>query len=208
MANNDKQIVLGLDIPRTAAQINADIKKLQGQLAKVKAAGALDTSATVRQINAQIAALQSQLKSIDIKTKIDTKDVNKAARQTGADIAQNIASGISQSGDKVGPAMQKLVDQQAELQECIQEISKGINSGGQNEINDTVKETEGSLRGLAKLAASFKSQMAQAAQRLGTELFTKFKNVGSPKMFGLNIVLNIPTVCQFCWIQQFMAYSL
>ncbi|MDE5590116.1 MAG: hypothetical protein K2J60_13435 [Acetatifactor sp.] len=198
MANNDKQIVLGLDIPKTAAQINKDIKKLQGQLAKVKATGALDTSATVKQINSQIAALQSQLKNIDIKINIDTKDVNKAARQTGADIAQNIASGISQSGDKVDSAMQKLVDQQAELQECIQEISKDINSGGQDEINNTVKETES---GLAKLAAFFKSQISQIAQNLGTELFAMFKNVGSPKMFGLKIVLNIPTVCQFCRIQ-------
>ena len=125
MANNDKQIVLGLDIPKTTAQINKDIKKLQGQLAKVKATGSLDTGATVKQINAQIAALQSQL----------------------------------------------LADRQAGLQECIQEISKGINSGAQNEINDTVKETESSLRGLAKLAASFKSQMAQAAQSI-TKLFS------------------------------------
>lgn len=125
MANNDKQIVLGLDIPKTAAQINKDIKKLQGRLAKVKAAGALDTGATVKQINSQISALQSQL----------------------------------------------LADRQAGLQECIQEISTGINSGAQNEINDMVKETEGSLRGLAKLAASFKAQMAQAAQSI-TKLFS------------------------------------
>lgn len=198
MANNDKQIVLGLDIPKTAAQINADIKKLQNQLAKVKATGALDTNATVRQINAQITALQSQLKSIDIKTNIDTKDVNIAARQIGANIAQNIASGISQSGDKVDSAMHQLVDQQAELQECIQEISKNINSGGQKVINDTIKETES---GLAKLTAFFKSQISQIAQNLGTELFAKIKNVGSPKMFGLKIILNIPTVCQFYWIQ-------
>ncbi|MDE5591280.1 MAG: hypothetical protein K2J60_19400, partial [Acetatifactor sp.] len=125
MANNDKQIVLGLDIPKTAAQINKDIKKLQGQLAKVRATGALDTGATVKEINAQIAALQSQL----------------------------------------------LADRQAGLQECMKEISKGINSGGQNEINDTVKETEGSLRGLAKLAASFKDQMAQVAKNI-TKLFS------------------------------------
>ncbi|MDE6642364.1 MAG: hypothetical protein K2K63_17780, partial [Acetatifactor sp.] len=187
--------MLGLDIPKTAAQINADIKKLQNQLAKVKATGALDTNATVRQINAQIAALQSQLKSIDIKTNIDAKDVNIAARQIGANIAQNIASGISQSGDKVDSAVQQLVEQQAELQECMQGISEGIDSGGQKVINDTIKETES---GLAKLAAFFKSQILQAAQSQCNDLFAKFKNVGSPKMFGLKIVLNIPTVCQFC----------
>ncbi len=36
---------------------------------------------------------------------------------------------------------------------------------------------------------------------LGAGLFAGLKNVGSPKMFGLHHVLNIPTVCQFCWIQ-------
>ena len=54
--NNDGQIVLGLDIPKTVSQINSDIKKLQNQLEQVKATGALDTSATVKQINAQIAS--------------------------------------------------------------------------------------------------------------------------------------------------------
>lgn len=34
MANNDGKIVLGLDIPKTTNQINADIKKLQNQLKK------------------------------------------------------------------------------------------------------------------------------------------------------------------------------
>ena len=68
--NNDGQIVLGLDIPKTVSQINSDIKKLQNQLEQVKATGALDTSATVKQINAQIASLQSQLKNIELKAKI------------------------------------------------------------------------------------------------------------------------------------------
>lgn len=159
MANNDNQIVLGLDIPKTAAQINADIKKLQGQLATVKATGALDTNAAVKQINSQIAALQSQLKTIHIKTNIDTKDVNRAAKQTGADIAQNIAAEISQSGGKIDSAVQSI---QAELQEA----NKSIASNGQNEIADTVNKAENSLSGLAKLGASFRSQMSQAAQSL------------------------------------------
>lgn len=121
MANNDNQIVLGLDIPKTAAQINADIKKLQGQLATVKATGALDTNAAVKQINSQIAALQSQLKTIHVKTNIDTKDVNRAAKQTGADIAQNIAAGISQSGGKVDSAVKRLV---SETQKAISELKE------------------------------------------------------------------------------------
>lgn len=187
MANNDNQIVLGLDIPKTATQINADIKKLQSRLTKVKAAGALDTDATVRQINSQIAALQSRLKNIEIKADINTKDVDRAARQTGADIAQNIASGISQSSNKVNSAVQKLADRQAELQKSIQEISNGITSGGQKEVDDTVQAAESSLRGLAKLGAFLKSQFSQIVQSFGSKMFDKLKNVGSPKMFGLQI---------------------
>lgn len=82
--NNDGQIVLGLDIPKTVSQINADISKLQDKLNQVKATGALDTSETVKQINAQITALQSQLKTIEIKTNIDPKalqSVQKAEKQ-------------------------------------------------------------------------------------------------------------------------------
>lgn len=111
MANTDGQTVLGLDIPKTVKQINADIKKLQNQLGQVKATGALDTSATVKQINKQIAALQSQLKTININAKIDTNGVNQTAQQTGANIAQNIASGISQASDKVNAEAQKLAEQ-------------------------------------------------------------------------------------------------
>lgn len=137
MTDNDKQIVLGLDVPKTAAQINADIKKLQ-----------------------------PQLKTIEIKAAINTKDVNKAARQTGADIAQNIASGITQSGDKVDSAVQKLACRQTELQEFVKEMRNSIHSGGQKEVNDSVQKTESSLRGLAKLGAAFQSHMSQATQSL------------------------------------------
>ena len=73
--NNDGQIVLGLDIPKTVNQINSDIKKLQNQLEQVKATGALDTSTTVKQINAQIASLQSQLKNIGSSFKGQKNDL-------------------------------------------------------------------------------------------------------------------------------------
>lgn len=85
MANTDGQIVLGLDIPKTVTQINADIKKLQNQLKQIKATGALDTSSMVKKINAQIAALQSQLKAIDINANVNISDAQKVG-QTIADI--------------------------------------------------------------------------------------------------------------------------
>ena len=102
--NNDGQIVLGLDIPKTVSQINADIKKLQNQLEQVKATGALDTSATVKQINAQIASLQSQLKEINLKTNINTSDAQKVGQQVG----QTIANATQKEIDKVTQKANKI----------------------------------------------------------------------------------------------------
>lgn len=102
--NNDGQIVLGLDIPKTVSQINADIKKLQNQLEQVKATGALDTSATVKQINAQIASLQSQLKEINLKTNINTSDAQKVGQQVG----QTIANATQKEIDKVTQKSNKI----------------------------------------------------------------------------------------------------
>lgn len=113
MANNDGQIVLGLDIPKTVSQINADIKKLQNQLAKVKATGALDTSSTVKQINSQISALQSQLKTINIKANINIPDAQKAGQkigQTVADSAQRTIDSNDINIDKLNADIKTLVN--------------------------------------------------------------------------------------------------
>ena len=102
--NNDGQIVLGLDIPKTVSQINSDIKKLQNQLEQVKATGALDTSATVKQINAQIASLQSQLKNIELKANINTSNAKKAGQQVG----QNNANETQKEIDKLYQKAKKI----------------------------------------------------------------------------------------------------
>ena len=98
--NNDGQIVLGLDIPKTVSQINSDIKKLQNQLEQVKATGALDTSATVKQINAQIASLQSQLKNIELKANINTSNAKKVGQQVGQTIANETQKEIDKLNQK------------------------------------------------------------------------------------------------------------
>lgn len=86
---NEEKIVLSADIPKSAEQINADIKKLQNQLDDLKLSGALDTSSAIRQLTAQINALQSQLKSIQIKTDVDTAPVEKAGQHI-KDIINNL----------------------------------------------------------------------------------------------------------------------
>ena len=113
MANTDGQIILGLDIPKTVKQINADIKSLQNQLAQVKATGALDTSATVKQINVQITALQSQLKTIDIKANINTTDAQKTGQKAGQAVADATQKAIDNKNiniDKLNADVKILVN--------------------------------------------------------------------------------------------------
>ena len=104
MANTDGQIVLGLGIPKTVSQINADIQKLEKQLNQVKATGALDTSPTVKKMNAQISSLQSQLKTVDLSANLDTKGASVTSQQAGQQIGDGIADGIRDAGGReTGP---------------------------------------------------------------------------------------------------------
>lgn len=160
MDNTDGQIVLGLDIPKTVSQINADIKKLQNQLEQVKATGALDTSTTVKQINKQIAALQSQLKTININTKIDTNNVNKTAQQTGVNIAQNIASGISQASNEVNAEVKKLADQ-------INKIQFSMDNGyGVSEYQNRIQNLINDFQRYGVAAETAKTQTSSLQQIL------------------------------------------
>ena len=101
---NDEQIVLGLDIQKTAKQINADIKKLQSRLEKVKISGTLDAKSTAKEINAQIQALKSQLKAVNLKANIDEAD----AKKTGEKIGQIISDSAQKAIDRAGISIDKL----------------------------------------------------------------------------------------------------
>lgn len=101
---NDEQIVLGLNIQKTAKQINADIKKLQGRLEKVKISGTLDAKSTAKEINAQIKALKSQLKAVNLKANIDEAD----AKKTGKKIGQIISDSAQKAIDRAGISIDKL----------------------------------------------------------------------------------------------------
>ena len=177
MANNKRQIVLGLDTPRTVSQINADIKKLQNQLKQVKAIGALDTDPTVKKINAQINALQSQLKTIEINTKIDTTKVNKTVQQTGRQIGQSFADGIKQSSSQVDSEAQKLLSNiartTAEATPEGQSHVNGLSSVADiavenNNINSCLEETETSIE---NLGLSWTDKLSQAWEKFSDQKF-------------------------------------
>ena len=116
MANTDGQIVLGLGIPKTVSQINADIQKLEKQLKQVKATGALDTSPTVKKMNAQISSLQSQLKTVDLSANLDTKGASVTSQQAGQQIGDGIADGIRDAGDRVDAEVQGLAERLKSIQ--------------------------------------------------------------------------------------------
>ena len=75
-----------------------------------------------------------------------------------------------------------------ELEGFIKELSlKGADLGRYNEIGNVLKKTENSMRGLGRLGASFKNQMAQAA-----ESFTQWISVSSGIMLLVNQLRKIP----------------
>ncbi len=104
MPDIDTKIVLGLDVPKTVAQINTDIKKLQKQLKKVEATGSLDTGSTVKQINAQIMSLHSQLKTNPLFSQIrqaatELKEIDTLLNEIGRSNTGLSKSNLSQIGN-------------------------------------------------------------------------------------------------------------
>lgn len=168
MANSDGQIVLGLDIPKTVSQINADIKKLQNQLVKVKATGALDTSFTVKQINSQISALQSQLKTINIKANINISD----AQKSGQKIGQTVTDSAQRTIDNKGIHIDKLNADVKALANNLNSFSSK-NRGFdilEKEINDIdlrLKETESQMQGMGRLDLSWTDKVKQVLEKFG-----------------------------------------
>lgn len=163
--NDDEQIVLGLDIPKTVQQINKDIKKLQGKLEKVKASGELDSRATVREINAQIAALKSQLGAIELKASINETLAGKTGRRLGKIISDAAQKAIDRSGintDKI---------------DALKEMGASADDEG-------FKNLSSSLDSVAESAEKAESQVSSAADSMKSKL-------NPLKEIGLGILKNI-----------------
>ena len=166
MAIENGKITLGLDIPKTAAQINADIKKLQGQLKQVKANGALDTSQTVQRINAQISALQAQLRTVSISAAIDTGSADNAAREAGNAIAQSIADGIRQADENVDREVQRLTDR---VEETASAATSGSSAGGMQDQLEAAAEAGRQLQETGKAGLSWAEKIKNTWDKIGGE---------------------------------------
>ena len=164
--NNDGQIVLGLDIPKTVSQINSDIKKLQNQLEQVKATGALDTSATVKQINAQIASLQSQLKNIELKANINTSNAKKVGQQVGQTIANETQKEIDKLNQKVNKIQLSFAngDYEAKVESTIAKTQQWRDENGNARIS-----TEQLRTALANLGTAYNNLNANGGDTIANQ---------------------------------------
>ncbi|MDE7222513.1 MAG: phage tail tape measure protein, partial [Acetatifactor sp.] len=106
------------------------------------------------------------------------KATDAAVNSTGSALKEQEAyeQGIQYSLDRLEASFQTFANHVLDS-----DFLKGIVDLGNGVINvlDTLASKLGSLGTIG----------------LGAGLFASVKNVGSPKMFGLKIVLNIPTVC-------------
>ena len=83
MNNNNLNITVtaGLDKPRSAAQINQDIQKIEAQIRKLKLQATLDKGNSIAEIQNQINALNKQRRSLYIDLKIQQKDLKRQYKQ-------------------------------------------------------------------------------------------------------------------------------
>ena len=162
---NDEQIVLGLDIQKTAKQINADIKKLQSRLEKVKISGTLDAKSTAKEINAQIKALKSQLKAVNLKANIDESD----AKKTGKKIGQIISDSAQKAIDRAGISIDKL-DYGTE------------DATGFKDVSDSLQSVADSAEKADKQVSSASDSMASKLKLLKEIVSDGIKNIGKLRM--------------------------
>lgn len=163
--NNNEQIVLGLDIQKTARQINSDIKKLQSRLEEVKTSGTLDAKSTAREINAQIKALKSQLKAVNLKANIDEDKAKKTGRRIGRIISDSAQKAIDRSGIS------------------IDKIDCGASDAtGFKDVSDSLQSVADSAEKADKQVASASDSMASKLKLLKEIVFDSIKNIGKLRM--------------------------
>ncbi len=80
------KITAGLDTKDSVTRINADIKKIEGQLKQLRLQAKLDNSKTNAEIQKQITALNKQKRQLYVDLKIRQKDLKKQYKQAVSQI--------------------------------------------------------------------------------------------------------------------------
>lgn len=82
------KITAGLDTKESVTRINADIKKIEGQLKQLRLQAKLDNSKTNAEIQKQITALNKQKRQLYVDLKIRQKDLKKQYKKAVSQIDQ------------------------------------------------------------------------------------------------------------------------
>ncbi len=188
MADMNTKIVLGLDVPKTVAQINTDIRKLQKQLQKVETTGTLDTSPTVKQINAQIASLHSHLKTNPLFTQIrqavsELKEIDTLLNEIGRANTGLSSSDLARIGngsfDTAGRYGRKAADYLSELRDASRAGFE--NASGIAELSLAAQEAGDMTAGLASqyIAAADKAYSLGGSVEKLTEILDGSHHIAS-----------------------------
>ncbi len=176
--NNDK-IVLGLDIPKTAAQINSDLKKLQKQLSVVRMPGSLDDS--LKDADQMLKRTENSMRTIDRLGASFRGQMAQAAESISKFLSLNTAAAlfISQA--------QNAVKELRQIDTLLTQISVSSGRLSRSDLERIGNNAFPSTETHGKSAANYLTGMQEA-------LFDAVKNAGRGKRNPF--IPNMPvTVC-------------
>ncbi len=173
------KIILSLDQQKTAAQINADIKKLQNKLNKVITTGALDSAATVKQINRQIKELEKQLKTYTLEAdksttakqsvkKADSKKESAADNTIVTNETHNSAknSKIEKPRYKQTQVSKEAITENETYASSLNKINTQIDKMQFNTLTEGFNQTYSSIEQTGEIGSSLKQIFSDASQSL------------------------------------------
>lgn len=176
--DNDK-IVLGLDIPKTAAQINSDLKKLQKQLSVVRMPGSFDDS--LKDAGQTLRRTENSMRTIDRLGASFRSQMSQAAETISKFLSLNTAAAlfISQTKDAVKELRQ--------IDTLLTQISASSGRLSRSDLERIGNSAFSSTGTHGKSAANYLTGVQEA-------LFDAVKNAGRGKRTPL--IPNMPvTVC-------------
>ncbi len=161
---NDNKIVFGLDVPKTTAQINADLKKVQRQLSDIKIPGRLDSS----------------LEQAD-KTLKNTEHSMRSMVQLGASFQSQMTQ-AAQSISKwqsLNTAVTHLVSQTRDAVKELRQVDTLLTQI--SAANSGLSRSDLARIGGSAFNGSDLSLAARAVGNITAELFVDMKNAGRVK---------------------------
>lgn len=141
-----------------------ETKKLQNMLGKMK-------NLSGKKLVTQADKLEREFKAVKIsvdQAKLSYDKFNQPVSNEKATSLINRINSFLTKNTRITKSAR------TELNGYVQELNNGVKLSRWNEINNSLKKTENSMRGLHRLGNSFKNQMTQAAQN-----FTQWFSVSS-----------------------------